>query len=203
MNINYTSDLNKQLLKLSSSVEIINNSLSFVFSKSYLNQIMTLLKDAYNNKDEIEMLVKFDDLNLSYLDDCDFDYKIDAIHDDLIESDKETFLISFEPSYIHANLNSMLIGNPSEVFKKLCLFFCYSTKFVNKENDHVRELISLSKETGAKILEENDIIELLNNKELFENDMRVAFNKYVLLYQKKLKLMKDIEKEMDDIFRKE
>jgi hypothetical protein len=33
--------------------------------------------------------------------------------------------------------------------------------------------------------------------------MRVAFNKYVLLYQKKLKLMKDIEKEMDDIFRKE
>lgn len=203
MNINYTRDLNKQLLKLSLNVEIINDSLSFTFSKLCLNQIMNLLKDANNNKYEIEMAVEFDNSNFSELNDCDFDYQIDSIYEDLIESDKETFLISFEPSYIHKIYNSMLIGKPSEVFKKLCLFVCYSTKFVNKENDHVKKLISLSKETGAKIMEEVEIIELINNKELFDNDMRVAFNKYVLLYQKKLKFMKHIEKEMDDIFRKE
>lgn len=119
MNINYTRDLNKQLLKLSLNVEIINDSLLFTFSKLCLNQIMNLLKDSNNNKYEIEMAVEFDNSNFSELNDCDFDYQIDSIYEDLIKSDKETFLISFEPSYIHKNLNSMLIGNLSEVFKKL------------------------------------------------------------------------------------
>lgn len=205
MNINFTDKLNKELQSLAISKEILNNNklvLSFKFLD--ISKIANAIKDANNEKFNFEVDANFDNEtgDYNYLKDFDFDYAIDYIFDDLTESNKETFVISFKPVYTNDILNLILTGNRQEIIKKLCLFACHSTKIIQKNNEHCRKLIQIDLTYGIINLSDDDILEFIKSNDKIDNHMRDVFDKYLTAYKEKLELMEKLKNDLEIILSK-
>ena len=205
MNINFTDKLNKELQSLAISKEILNNNklvLSFKFLD--ISKIANAIKDANNEKFYFEVDANFDNEtgDYNYLKDFDFDYAIDYIFDDLTESNKETFVISFKPVYTSDILNLILTGNRQEIIKKLCLFACHSTKIIQKNNEHCRKLIQIDLTYGIINLSDDDILEFIKSSYQIDNNMRDVFDKYLTAYKEKLELMEKLKNDLEIILSK-
>ena len=195
MEINYTLELNQKFQKVAINKEIVNETeLVFTFRNTDVIYIANAIKDAHDDNIHISTETKFGNIDDSYLSGCDFDYKIDTIFDDLCDTDG-TFTISFKPSYVHKNLSQLLMGNEKDILKKICLFACHSTTFVDKSNEHTQKLISIDLENGFQIIE---IPELLKHPKINER-MVIAFNMYIEKYLEKISSVERFNLELKNI----
>ena len=202
MELNYTKKLNNELLKISINKKIEKNT-TFVltFKKSDLSKVIHLIKEEQllNIQSIISTDVVFNNENHNYLLGCETQAILDEILNDLSDLDTETFVISFTPTR-YVLLNNLLTGTEKEITKKICLYTCHSSKFLNKANDYSKKLLLIDSDSGITIISEKYFFEtLLNTHPKINNKMRSVFNQYIVKYSEKMKYIDETNKILENL----